>query len=208
MTIEGVATTRAVSIEREVFPALIESRVPVYGYVAEAYWMDLGTPEKYLRASFDALEGRIKGLAYPAPFIGRDAGIDLRAHLGRWVVAGPNVAVDRDAEVQDSVEDLRTTGIANGKPGVLIIMFRQPGANIIATVDRVLALLPQLRASIPGAIDLSVMIDRTTAIRTSIADVDEIPPFKFPYAARVAGNVLVRCRGVFRGIFGGRRDRD
>jgi len=76
------------------------------------------------------------------------------------------------ADVQDSVEDLRTTGIANGKPGVLLIIFRQPAANIIATVDRVRALLPQLSASIPGAIDLSVMIDRSIIIRASIADVE------------------------------------
>src|SRR5262249_7689114 len=76
------------------------------------------------------------------------------------------------ADVQDSVEDLRTTGIANGTPGVLLIIFRQPAANIIATVDRVRALLPQLSASIPGAIDLSVMIDRSIIIRASIADVE------------------------------------
>src|SRR5438309_2478253 len=85
---------------------------------------------------------------------------------------GAPVRVSDVAEVTDSVEDVRTAGLANGKPAVLVIMFRQPGANIIATVDRVRALLPQLRAAIPGAIDLSVMIDRTTAIRTSIADVE------------------------------------
>ncbi|TMA39092.1 MAG: multidrug efflux RND transporter permease subunit [Deltaproteobacteria bacterium] len=100
----------------------------------------------------------------------------LRAEQYRPLIvahrAGAAVRLSDVADVQNSVEDVRTTGIANGKPGVLVIMFRQPGANIIATVDRVLALLPQLRASIPGAIDLSVMIDRTTAIRTSIADVE------------------------------------
>src|SRR5438309_162496 len=74
---------------------------------------------------------------------------------------GAPVRLSDVADVQDSVEDLRTTGIANGKPGVLVILFRQPAANIIATVDRVRALLPQLAASIPGAIDLSVMIDRS-----------------------------------------------
>src|SRR5215470_14004129 len=76
------------------------------------------------------------------------------------------------ADVQDSIEDVRTTGLANGKPGVLVILFRQPAANIIATVDRVRALIPQLSASIPGAIDLSVMIDRSITIRASIADVE------------------------------------
>jgi multidrug efflux pump len=75
-------------------------------------------------------------------------------------------------DVQDSVEDVRTAGLANGKPAVLMIVFRQPGANIIETVDRVRALLPQLQASIPQAINLSVMMDRTPTIRASIHDVE------------------------------------
>ena len=74
--------------------------------------------------------------------------------------------------VEDSVENLRNAGLANGKPAVLIIIFRQPGANIIETVDRVRALLPQLRASISPAINLSVMMDRTTTIRASVEDVE------------------------------------
>jgi multidrug efflux pump len=74
--------------------------------------------------------------------------------------------------VQDSVEDLRGGGLANGKRAVLIIVFRQPGANIIDTVDRVRGLLPQLRASISPAINLDVINDRTTTIRASIVDVE------------------------------------
>jgi multidrug efflux pump len=70
------------------------------------------------------------------------------------------------------VEDLRNQGLANGRPSVLVILYRQPGANIIDTVDRVQALLPQLRASIPTAIDLSVAMDRTTTIRASLYDVE------------------------------------
>jgi len=85
---------------------------------------------------------------------------------------GAPVRLSDVAEVVDSVEDLRAAGLANGKPAVLIIVFRQPAANIIATVDRVRALLPQLRASIPAAIDLTVMLDRTTTIRSSIRDVE------------------------------------
>ena len=75
------------------------------------------------------------------------------------------------ATVTDSVEDVRTTGLANGKPAVLIIVFRQPGANIIATVDRIYALLPQLQAELPPTIALTVMLDRTTTIRASVKDV-------------------------------------
>jgi multidrug efflux pump len=75
------------------------------------------------------------------------------------------------ANVIDSVEDVRTSGVANGKPAVLIIIFRQPGANIIATVDRVKALLPQLQAEIPPTIQLSGVLDRSTTIRASVRDV-------------------------------------
>jgi multidrug efflux pump len=76
------------------------------------------------------------------------------------------------ASVDDSVEDVRTAGLANGKPAVLLVIFRQPGANIIDTVDRVRGLIPQLHASIPGAIDLSVVMDQTTTIRASLHDVE------------------------------------
>ena len=75
------------------------------------------------------------------------------------------------ATVQDSVEDIRNTGVANGKPAVLLIVFRQPGANIIEAVDRVKVLLPQLQSSIPAAIKLEVALDRTTTIRASVADI-------------------------------------
>jgi hydrophobe/amphiphile efflux-1 (HAE1) family protein len=75
------------------------------------------------------------------------------------------------ADVQDSVEDIRNTGVANGKPAVLMIVFRQPGANIIDAVDRVKALIPQLQASIPAAIKLDVALDRTTTIRASVRDI-------------------------------------
>ena len=76
------------------------------------------------------------------------------------------------ADVQDSVEDLRNAGIANGKRAVLIILYRQPAANIIETVDRVRELIPQLQASVPAAINLSVVLDRTTTIRASLRDVE------------------------------------
>ena len=75
------------------------------------------------------------------------------------------------ATVTDSVENIRTGGLANGKPAVLIIVFRQPGANIIDTVDGVRALLPELRALIPPAVKLSVVQNATTTIRASVRDV-------------------------------------
>jgi multidrug efflux pump len=75
-------------------------------------------------------------------------------------------------EVLDSVQDLRNDGSSNGKPAVMVIVNRQPNANIIETVDRVKELLPQLRASIPGAIDVDLAIDRTPTIRASLRDTE------------------------------------
>jgi len=75
-------------------------------------------------------------------------------------------------DVVDSVEDLRNDGSANGKPAVLLILYRQPGANIIETVDRVKAELPLLSASIPSAIDVAAVMDRTPTIRASLRDTE------------------------------------
>ena len=76
------------------------------------------------------------------------------------------------AEVQDSVADVRNVGLANGKPGVLIVLFRQPGANVIETVDRVRAIMPYLQSSISPAIKLAVVSDRTITVRASVKDIE------------------------------------
>jgi len=85
---------------------------------------------------------------------------------------GSAVHLSDVGEVTDGVENLRNAGLANGKPAVLIILYRQPGANIISTVDRVKALLPQLQASISPAIEVGLAADRSTTIRTSLRDVE------------------------------------
>jgi multidrug efflux pump len=82
---------------------------------------------------------------------------------------GAAVRLTDVADVVDSVEDLRNAGLANGKPSVLVILYRSPGANIIEAVDRVMALLPELRASISPAIDITPAVDRSTTIRASLA---------------------------------------
>jgi multidrug efflux pump len=74
-------------------------------------------------------------------------------------------------EVRDSVENVRNQGLSNGRPAVLVFLYRQPGANIIETVDRVKAVLPQLEASIPSAINVDLTMDRTTTIKSSLHDV-------------------------------------
>ena len=92
------------SIEREIFPALIADGLPVYGFVSAAYWMDLGTPEQYLQAHFDILDGKV-GFepAYPSPLVLDGATVDASAHLGPWVVVGAGASVGPDATVADSV---------------------------------------------------------------------------------------------------------
>ena len=85
---------------------------------------------------------------------------------------GAPVRLSDVGEVTDSVENLRNAGLANGKPAVLIILRRQPGANIISTVDLVKAMMPQLRASVSPAIDINIAVDRSTTIRTSLRDVE------------------------------------
>ncbi len=85
---------------------------------------------------------------------------------------GAPVRLGDVGEVEDSVSDTRNIGLANGKPSVLIIVFRQPGANIIDTVDRVRTLMPYLQSSISPAIALTVAMDRTVTVRASVKDIE------------------------------------
>ena len=85
---------------------------------------------------------------------------------------GSAVRVSDIGEVNDSVEDLRNAGYANGKPSVVVTVNRQPGANIIDTVDHIRATLPLLKAAIPQTIDLTVTQDQTQTIRASVHDVE------------------------------------
>lgn len=110
--------------------------------------------------------------------------IKLANHYRPLIVSyqnGAPVRLGDVADVQDSVEDTRVVGLAahgtsnpsvKPKPAVLIIIFRQPGANIIDTVDRVYAVLPELSASISPAINIDVVMDRTTTIRASVHDIE------------------------------------
>jgi multidrug efflux pump len=85
---------------------------------------------------------------------------------------GAAIKLSDIADVEDSTQNIRATGYVNGKPAVLVIVYRTPGANIIDTVDRIYDALPSLKASIPTAIDLTVVLDRTTTIRASVRDVE------------------------------------
>jgi multidrug efflux pump len=85
---------------------------------------------------------------------------------------GAPVRLTDVGEVLDSVENLRTLGLANGKRAVTMVVYRQPGANIIGMVDRVKSLMPQLRASVSPAIDINLAVDRSITIRASLRDVE------------------------------------
>ena len=94
---------RKVSIEREVFPAIIERGDPLYASVSDAYWMDLGTPERYLQAHFDVLDGRLRGRSFPAPFVAGDAFVAETADVATHAVIGSKARVGANAVVHRCV---------------------------------------------------------------------------------------------------------
>lgn len=119
--LDGWTRGDTISIERQIFPALIEAGRPVFGFISDAYWLDLGTPEQYLRAHFDILEGKVDFEPdYAAPYVAGDAEVDLRAHLGRWVVVGAGATVGADAEIEDAVLH----------PGAVV----EPSARVIGSI--------------------------------------------------------------------------
>jgi multidrug efflux pump len=85
---------------------------------------------------------------------------------------GSPIRLSDVAAVEDSVEDVRNLGLSNGQPSVLVILFRQPGANIIDTIDSVKAELPHLQAAMPADVNVTIAIDRSTTIRQSLSDTE------------------------------------
>ena len=85
---------------------------------------------------------------------------------------GAPVRLSDVAQVLDSVEDVRNLGLSNGQPSVLVILFRQPGANIIDTIDSVKAALPALEAAMPADVNVTTAIDRSITIRQSLRDTE------------------------------------
>src|SRR5580692_8447086 len=97
------------------------------------------------------------------------------ADYKRLVIAyrnGDPVLLQDVADVEDSVQDLRNLGLANGKPAVLVVIFRQPGANIISTVDEVRNSIPRLKAALPADLDITFAADRSTTIRASLHETE------------------------------------
>jgi multidrug efflux pump len=110
---------------------------------------------------------------------------------------GAPVRLSDVADVQDSVQDVHNAANMNGKPAVMMVVFRQPGANIIATVDRIRALIPQLQASIPASANLKVVMDRTTTIRASVRDVQRAMMISIALVVVVVFIFLRNVRSTF-----------
>lgn len=87
-------------------------------------------------------------------------------------INGEPVRISDVGYVVDSVQDVRNAGIADGKPSVVLVLFKIPGANVIDAVDKVLAMIPTLKAMIPAAINMTKIMDRTTTIRAALHDVE------------------------------------
>ena len=122
----------------------------------------------------DLAKGQISDGMVTADIIANDQ-ISKAADYKPLVVGYKNGAAVRlsdVAEVTDSVQNVRAAGYLNGKRAVTVIIFRQPGANIIETVDAIRAQLPYIQASIPLGIDTTIVLDRTTTIRASVTDVE------------------------------------
>ena len=101
------------------------------------------------------------------------------------------------ADVTDSVQDVQNYGAVNGKAAVVLILFRQPGANIISTVDGVQKVIPHLQSLIPGAIDLQVVMDRTPTIRSSLRDVESTLVISIALVVLVVFLFLRKGRATF-----------
>jgi mannose-1-phosphate guanylyltransferase len=102
--LEGWTRGENVSIERQIFPALIAEGRPLAGFPSEAYWMDLGTPQAYLQAQFDLLDGRVDGhRPYPSPFVDAGGRIDRGATVNEHVVVGRRATIETGARVSDAV---------------------------------------------------------------------------------------------------------
>jgi mannose-1-phosphate guanylyltransferase len=116
-----------VSIEREIFPAVIASGVPVIGFPAGGYWMDLGTPAKYLQAHFDLLDGMVEGITYEAPWIAPTAEIHPDAHVDRHAAVGAEARIAAGSRIDRSVI-LPGASVAAG--GRVIDSIVGPGAHV------------------------------------------------------------------------------
>jgi multidrug efflux pump len=156
--------------------ALPSVRVDANPVQLASYGLTLGNLQSALSLqNSDLAKGQLTDGVQTADIVANDQ-ISLAADYKPLVVGyknGAAIHLSDVAEVTDSVQNIRTGGYLNGKRAVTVTIFRQPGANIIATVDRIRAQLPSVKASIPLGIDTTIVLDRTTTIRASVDDVEK-----------------------------------
>lgn len=169
LQIEGVGQ---VNIGGGALPAV---RVDVNPTLLNSFGLSLQDVRTMLGAqNANLAKGQLANGNYTADILANDQ-LFKAADYKSLIVAYTNGAAVRlsdIATVQDSVENIRTAGFVNGKSSVMLIIFAAPGANIIDTVDRIKAVLPSLKASIPSGINMTIMLDRSTNIRASVSDVE------------------------------------
>jgi multidrug efflux pump len=155
--------------------ALPSVRVDVNPTQLASYGLNMTNVQSALsRQNSDLPKGQLRDGAVTADIIANDQ-ISNAVDYAPLVIGYSNGAAVRlsdIAQVSDSVQNVRAAGYLNGKRAVMLIIFRQPGANIIQTVDGIRAQLPFIKASIPTGIDTTIVLDRTTTIRASVSDVE------------------------------------
>jgi multidrug efflux pump len=155
--------------------ALPSVRVDANPTQLASYGLTLGNLQSALSLqNSDLAKGQISNGILTADILANDQ-ISQAADYKPLVVGYSNGAAVRlsdVADVTDSVQNVRAAGYLNGQRAVMVIVFRQPGANIIGTVDRIYAQLPSIQASIPLGITTTVVLDRTTTIRAAVDDVE------------------------------------
>jgi len=152
------------SVRVEVNPTLLESRGLTIGNIQSALSLQ----------NSDMPRGRLSNSVVTADIITNDQLSDAEQY--KPLIIGYNkgtaIRLSDVAQVTDATQNLRTAGYLNGIPSITVIIFRQPGANIIDTVDRIRSQLPFLEAILPQGIKATVVLDRTTTIRASVDDVE------------------------------------
>ena len=167
--IEGVGL---VTLGGSSLPAV---RVELNPMALNHYGIDINSVSKMLSSvNVNKPKGQLENLTQTSQIVTTDQifkAYEYKPLILKYINNNP-IRLSDVAEIKDSVEDIRNDGLANGKPAVMVVVFKEPGANVIETVERVKSLLPSLKASIPGAIDMTVAIDRTSTIRASLFDVE------------------------------------
>ncbi len=150
-------------------------RVDVHPAQLNSYGLTLPSIQAVLSTqNADLAKGQLSDGSTTADIIANDQ-ISQAADYKPIIIGyhnGTAVRLEDVATITDSVQNVRSAGYLNGIPSVTVIIFRQPGANIIQTVDNIRGQLPFLKASIPQGIDATIVLDRTTTIRASVTDVE------------------------------------